>query len=255
MPYFVYSQHRLFYREEGRGPLLLILPGNTASSALHLRELAYFGNQYHAVALDFIGTGRSDRLEVWPDDWWLQGAWTAVALMDHLSESQAIVMGTSGGAVVALLMAQHAPERVRAVIADSCVTRQPPEVLRAEVAVRRQRQPAAEAFWRQAHGDDWDQVVEADNEIMLKLAERDGQWFVRSLSEIQCPTLFTGSLQDTMLFDGAVQMLEMASQVPESQLALFNGGDHPFMWSRPDRFRQTAGGFLSWLEGEKSRQG
>ncbi|MFN2169037.1 MAG: alpha/beta fold hydrolase, partial [Anaerolineae bacterium] len=179
MPYFTYSQHRLFYREEGSGPLLFILPGNTASSALHLGELAHFGERYHAVALDFLGTGRSERVEVWPDDWWLEGAWTAVALMDHLSESQAIVVGTSGGAVVALLMAQHAPGRVRAVLADSCVIRQPPEVLRAEVAVRRQRQPAAEAFWRRAHGDDWEQVVEADNKILLKLAEHDGQWFER----------------------------------------------------------------------------
>jgi pimeloyl-ACP methyl ester carboxylesterase len=174
--------------------------------------------------------------------------------MDHLSESQAIVVGTSGGAVVALLMAQHAPGRVRAVLADSCVIRQPPEVLRAEVAVRRQRQPAAEAFWRRAHGDDWEQVVEADNEILLKLAEHDGQWFERSLSEIHCPVLLTGSLQDTKLFDGAAQMLEMASQIPESQLVLFNGGDHPLMWSRPDRFHQTAGGFLAWMEGQRSRQ-
>jgi valacyclovir hydrolase len=255
VPYFTYRQHRIFYREEGSGPLLLILPGNTASSALHLGELAYFGERYHAVALDFLGTGRSERVEVWPDDWWLQGARTAVALMDHLSESQSIAIGTSGGAVIALLIAQHVPGRVRAVIADSSVIRQPPEVLRAEVAARRQRQPGAQAFWRQAHGDDWDQVIEADNGIMLKLAQRDGQWFERSLSEIRCPVLLTGSLQDTMLSEGAAQMLEMAIQIPESQLVLFNSGDHPLMWSRPDRFRQTADGFLGRLEGEGSRQG
>ena len=82
--------------------------------------------------------------------------------MDHLSVAQGIVMGTSGSAVAALLMAQHAPHRVRAVIADSCVMRQPPEVLRAEVAGRRRRRPEAVAFWRHAHGDDWEQVVEAE---------------------------------------------------------------------------------------------
>ena len=37
MPYVTHDDHRLFYREQGNGPLLLILPGNTASSA-HRRK-------------------------------------------------------------------------------------------------------------------------------------------------------------------------------------------------------------------------
>jgi valacyclovir hydrolase len=234
---------------------LVILHGNTASSAVHLGELAHFGQRYHAVALDFPGTGQSERLGVWPDAWWLQGAWAAVALMDHLSVAQGIVMGTSGGAVAALLMAQHAPERVRAVIADSCVMRQPPEVLRAEVAGRRQWHPGAVAFWQQAHGDDWEQVVEADNDLLLRLAQRGGRWFERSLSGIRCPVLLTGSLQDSTLHNGAAQMLEMASQIPESQLHLVNGGDHPLMWSRPELFRRAVDAFLASLHDNGGENG
>jgi valacyclovir hydrolase len=185
---------------------------------------------------------------VWPDDWWLDGARAAVALVDHLEAEQAVVMGTSGGAVAALLMAQHAPDRVRAVIADSVVMRQPPDVLRAEVGNRRRQSPDAAAFWRNAHGDDWANVVEADNDLLLRLAARDGVWFERPLSEIQCPVLLTGSLRDTALFKPGEQMVEMARQIEESQLYLANGGDHPLMWSRPDRFRQAAGSFLAALE-------
>jgi pimeloyl-ACP methyl ester carboxylesterase len=145
-------------------------------------------------------------------------------------------------------MAQHAPGRVRAVIADSCVPRQPPDVLRAEVAGRRERHPEAVAFWQHAHGDDWEQVVEADSDLMLRLAERDGQWFERSLSEVDCPVLFTGSLQDSTLHDGAAQMVEMATRIPESQLMLVNGGDHPLMWTRSEIFRRVARSFLAGLE-------
>jgi valacyclovir hydrolase len=248
MPYLTYHDRRLFYREKGEGDLILILHGNTASSALHLGELAHFGQRYYAVALDFPGTGQSERIEVWPDDWWLDGARAAVALVDHLEAEQAVVMGTSGGAVAALLMAQHAPDRVRAVIADSVVMRQPPDVLRAEVGNRRRQWPDAAAFWRNAHGDDWANVVEADNDLLLRLAARDGVWFERPLSEIQCPVLLTGSLRDTALFRPGEQMIEMARQIEESQLYLANGGDHPLMWSRPDRFRQAAGSFLAALE-------
>jgi pimeloyl-ACP methyl ester carboxylesterase len=197
-----------------------------------------------------MGTGRSERVEVWPSDWWLQGARMAVSLMDHLAEERAVVMGTSGGAVVALLMAQYAPERVRAVIADSCVHRQPPEVLRAEVAHRRQYDPDAKAFWQGAHGDDWEQVVEADCRLMLDLAARDGRFFDKSLSTIRCPVLLTGSLQDPLLYRGADQMLAMASQIPESRLLLVNGGDHPLMWSRAQDFREAADAFLRVLERE-----
>jgi pimeloyl-ACP methyl ester carboxylesterase len=149
-------------------------------------------------------------------------------------------------------MAQHAPGRVRAVIADSCVARQPPEVLRAEVAGRRERHPEAVAFWQHAHGDGWEQVIEADSDIMLRLAERNGRWFERSLSEVQCPVLFTGSLQDATLHNGAVQMVEMATQIPESQLMLVSGGDHPLMWTRPEVFRRAAESFMSGLEEEEN---
>ena len=99
MPHFIYNNHQLFYREQGNGPLLLILPGNTASSACHEGELTYFGQRYHAVSLDFLGAGQSDRLAVWPDDWWGQGAHQARELIEHLRQTRCLVMGTSGGAV------------------------------------------------------------------------------------------------------------------------------------------------------------
>ena len=97
MPYFTANNQRLFYREQGSGPLLLILHGNTASSAMHAGELAYFGQRYHAVALDLPGCGQSQREAVWPDDWWAQGGHAAAALVQHLGYPRALVMGTSGG--------------------------------------------------------------------------------------------------------------------------------------------------------------
>jgi len=82
MPHFITNGHRLFYREQGQGGLLVLLPGNTASSAHLLGELDYFGQFFHAVAMDFWGTGRSDRLSFWPDDWWQKGA--ANAFLQYL---------------------------------------------------------------------------------------------------------------------------------------------------------------------------
>ena len=45
MPHFEWKGQRLFYRERGEGELLLVLPGNTASSACHDGELRRFGSR------------------------------------------------------------------------------------------------------------------------------------------------------------------------------------------------------------------
>lgn len=68
MPAPTYAGRRLFCREQGQGPLLLILPGNTASSAVHTGELAHFGERYRAVGLDLPGTEQSEQPKAWPDD-------------------------------------------------------------------------------------------------------------------------------------------------------------------------------------------
>ena len=57
MPYLEWKGQRLFYRERGEGELLLVLPGNTASSACHEGELAYWSERYHVVSLDYLGIG------------------------------------------------------------------------------------------------------------------------------------------------------------------------------------------------------
>ena len=156
MPYFSWNDHSLFYREHGKGSLLLVLPGNTASSAAHAGELEYFGAREsgphdpgcRAVSIDFLGTGQSDRVEHWADDWWAQGARQARALVDHLSYERCVVMGTSGGAIAALWMAILFPNVVRGVIADSCVQHFTEAMLRRNVKeARDQREPGQMQFW------------------------------------------------------------------------------------------------------------
>jgi pimeloyl-ACP methyl ester carboxylesterase len=244
MPFFSSNNRRLFYREEGQGPLLLVLPGNTASSANYEAELAYFGRHYHAVSFDFLGTGQSERLERWPDDWWERGAYDALALVHHLREKECLVMGTSGGGVVALMMAILFPKQVQAVVADSCVERFSPEGLRAEVAVRQQRPPELVGFWQYAHGDDWQQVVEADSNLLLRIAEGSGDWAGGRLKAISCPVLLTASLRDQSLPDVREQIGHMVEQIPKGTAFLVNEGDHPFMWSNPEYFRRMSNCFL-----------
>jgi pimeloyl-ACP methyl ester carboxylesterase len=207
-------------------------------------ELKYFGRQYHVAGLDFWGTGHSDRIPVWPDDWWEQAAHDSAALIEHLGYSQAILMGTSGGALVALLDAILHPNRVRAVIADSAVECFPAPVLSREVQGRFPATEEQARFWRWAQGDDWEQVVKADSNFLLRFEQAGGNCFQGRLKEIQCPILLTGSLADTSLPDVEVQLHGMADQIRTSRLYLASSGSHPLMWSRVDEFRREADKFL-----------
>lgn len=249
MPAFTHDDHQLFYREQGKGPLLLILPGNTASSANHAGELDYFGQRYRAVSLDFWGTGQSDRLETWPENWWEVGAHDAAALIEHLGEERALVIGTSGGAIVALFMALLYPERVRGVIADSTVERFTKASIQDAVAERAKRSPEQIAFWISAHGDDWEAVVNADSNMLLRFVKKTrGDWARSRLAEIQCPVLLTASLEDPLLPKVGKQLMSMSKQIPNSRAFLTGGGEHPLMWSRSEDFRRVSDYFLARLE-------
>jgi valacyclovir hydrolase len=246
MSCFTWRSHRLHYREAGAGAPLLILPGNTASSACHAGELAHFGQDWHALSLDFLGTGRSDRLASWPGSWWRDGARQAEALLEHVGGEDGVVLGTSGGGIAALWLAILFPERVRAVIADSCVARLPPDTLAAIAHDRARRTPEQVAFWQFAHGDDWAQVVNADTALFAPYQANGLDWFAPGdLGRITCPVLLTASLTDSLLPEVAAQTVAMAQQIPNCRLLLVNGGDHPLLWSRPVEARAAIDAFLA----------
>lgn len=247
MPYFSFQGMQLHYRDRGDGPLVVLLPGNTASSAHLQGDVDRLAARYRAVALDLPGTGQSDRIAAWPDDWWGLGAAATAALIEHLGAPPAIVLGSSGGGVIALRLALDAPERVRAVVADSCVDRRDPADLLAAADGRDLHDPGGAAFWAQGHGPDWAQVVTADSAMIRRFALAGGDWFGDRLGGIACPVLLAGSLTDALLPEVAARQIAMARQIPGCQVLQVNGGDHPLMWTRPELFYRVVFAFLAAL--------
>ena len=280
MPYVAWNGYRLFYREAGEPgrPLLVLLPGNTASSASYSAELEHFGRRFRVAALDFLGTGGSDRLPTWPADWWEDGAAQAAALAAHLGAARFAVMGTRGSGCVALLTALWDPERVAGVVADGCVERLAAEDLERVVHERdpathgmaRQRgRPDAElldivlgrgvlslgqrlanrrlrGFWQAAHGPDWEAVVAADSAFHLRLAAAGG-WdpFAGQLAQIGCPVLLTGSPADPLLPFLDARQAALAEQLPDCRCWHANAADHPAMCMYAPGFRRVADDFLA----------
>jgi valacyclovir hydrolase len=253
MSYFNWHNHQIFYRQQGAGPLLLVLPGNTASSICHQGELDYFGNRYQVASLDFLGTGQSDRIAEWAEDWWAEAATQAEGLVEHLGFKDCIAMGTSGGAAVALLMAILSPERVRAVIADSCPEKFAKAMARELRHEREQQTESQVRFWQFTNGATWKGGVAADTAMLLHFAARGGDWFSSRLNEIRCPVLLTASKEDNNLVHASQQLSRMCDQIANSRLFLNHRGGHPLMWSSPRDFRAVSDYFLEAVKTEPPR--
>jgi pimeloyl-ACP methyl ester carboxylesterase len=120
MSSFSLDGQRLAYTEYGEGPrLTVLLHGLLFSQRMHealARSLAERGHR--VVTFDLLGHGESDR----PRDKWRYSmpAFGAqlVALLDHLDEPEAVVMGTSLGANAVLEAAAQSPERVRGMVIE-----------------------------------------------------------------------------------------------------------------------------------------
>ncbi len=250
---FEYAGLRLAFRERGSGAPLVLVPGSTASSAHHAGELEHFGRRFRAIGIDLPGTGRSARLERWPEEWWDLGAHAVAALVDRLGAGPAVLVGTSGGGVVALLAAALHPGAVRAVIADSTVPRYDPDFLRRAAVLRKLETAPIVAFWAHGHGADWRAVVEADSDFLERIGRGGGDPFRGRLALVRCPVLLTGSLGDELIDGVGPGTIEMARAIPGSQVFLTREGKHPMIWTRPAEFRGAADAFLGALPAAADR--
>ena len=120
MPSFSLDGQRLAYTVHGSSPRLTILVhGLLFSQYMHealAKALAERGHR--VVTLDLLGHGESDRpTEKWRYSMPAYGA-QIVALLDHLGEREAVVMGTSLGANAALEAVAQAPDRFRGMVIE-----------------------------------------------------------------------------------------------------------------------------------------
>jgi len=252
MPYFTYQSMRIHYARAGKGPPMLLLPGNTGSSAIQRGEIRHFSRWFDVVCPDYLGYGRSDRLAELPPEFWWENARMLTELVDHLCVRECVVVGTSGGSLIGLNLAVVAPEAVRCVVADSC----PGDRMSAEwaqwlVAQRTNDDPEASRFYRAAHGDDWRQVIDADSAMFLATTRAGNLPCRGKLNEVSCPVLFTAALADHMIEHIEEGVCEAARQIKHAKVVLVSGGAHPLMWSHPELFRREAMRFICEITAQR----
>ena len=238
MPYFCCQDKNIFYRDEGKRQTILLLPGNTSSSSIHDAEIEFFSKQYRVICPDYPGYGKSDRVEGFPVDFWWHNAEICVQLMRSLQVGDFIVIGTSGGGMIALNVAIMSRGSVKCVIADSIPGEFPSEDDIELVMNERKRLTEGQIlFWTRAHGEDWRDVVRLDTMLIVDNAKRGESFYKGRLGEIKCPVLLTGSLADDLVVNIEAGIANIARQISMSKVVFFPAGGHTLMLSRPKAFR------------------
>lgn len=248
MPYFSWNDKKIFYRDAGEGETILLLPGNTCSSSVHEGDIEYFSRRYRVICPDYHGCGKSDRVERFPIDFWQYNAGMCVEMLRSLNIADYIVIGGSGGGMVALNVAILSRGSVKCVVADSI----PGEIPNEDNIVRlmSKREPITEKqarFWAMAHGEDWLDIINLDSRLVVENAQRGKSFYNGRLGEIKCPVLITGSLADDMVVDIAGGIAGIARQIRKSKVVFYPEGVHTLMQSRPEEFRAEVSSFLENL--------
>ncbi|MBP1760911.1 MAG: putative aromatic compounds hydrolase [Firmicutes bacterium] len=249
MPYFKYQGKQCYYNESGQGNILLLLHGNTASSKMFDSITDLYKENYKVVVLDFLGHGQSDRIDRFPPDLWFDESMQVITFLEHMQYRQVNIIGSSGGALVALNVALERPDLVNKVIADSFEGETPLADYVQNIKAEREaskHDAAAKMFYEYNHGDDWEQVVDNDTNALYTHYQTIGKFFHKPLERLEMPILLTGSKEDEFAPADFYETTYSAllNKMKNGSMYLFEKGGHPSILSSSNEFFKVADAFL-----------
>ena len=246
MPHCRTSQGEVYYEVSGSGAPLCLLHADGSSGAEFAPVIPRLSEHYQVIVVDSPGCGRSPR-RAFSYDYYKENAKAAVEVVRKTTGEPLRAVGTGGGAVVALWMAILDPSRLLGVVADSFVEFYQSDDVRKDLAAHQSPTEEMISFWREMNGEDWSDVIRRLDRVVAVMSEQKRSVFNWRLEEVKCPVLVTGSRKDHLLSDLGSRLPEIAKQMPQSRLQLYEEGGHPAMWSQADDFWREALEFLGDL--------
>lgn len=248
MSFFKYHSKDVYYTEIGEAEPIVLLHGNAASSKMFESIVDLYSNNYKVILIDFLGHGRSQRLPEFPTELWYDEAMQTITLLDLLAYEKVNLIGTSGGAWVALNIALERPDLVDKVIADSFDGRTLGKNFATNLRHQREYSKTndmAKQFYIMWQGNDWERVIDNDTKCLVEFAEQDKEIFHKSLNELQVPVLLTANKTDDMIRrDFMEEYDEIIKQIAHGEKYIFENGFHPAIISNGVEFEKIANEFL-----------
>ena len=206
-----------------------------------------FTDNYKVVLIDFLGHGKSDRVDSFSTDLWHDEALQVIALIEQAQYKKVNLIGSSGGAIVAINVALERPDLVNKVIADSFEGETPLQEFVENLSKDREatkRDEGGKAFFNFMHGEGWEKVVDNDTRAIREHAKTIGTFFHRPLSDLHTDILLTGSREDE--FVKGIQQIytKLVEKIGHGEMHIFEHGKHPALMSEKEAFISIAKGFL-----------
>lgn len=247
MANFKFEEKNIYYNDIGEGLPLVFLHGDTASSKMFEPLLPLY-QSFRVILIDFLGNGKSDRLDKFPTDLWFSQAQQVIALLDYLRCGKAGLLGTSGGAWSAVNAALERPDLVEKVVADSFDGRSLADDFSENLLNERafaKNDSFSRQFYEWCQGNDWESVVDLNTAALIECADTGLPLFHKPLETLKVPILFSGSLEDTMCRkDFVEEYRQMNLLVPNGIIHLFPTGGHPAILSNAEDFAQLVKTFM-----------
>lgn len=247
MSYFTYQSKKIYYSERGEGKPVVFLHGDTASSKMFEPLLPLYEEHFKVILVDFLGNGKSDRVEKFQEDLWQDEAKQTVALLEHLDLGKASIVGCSGGAWAAINAGLLRRDLVEKIVADSFDGRTLADDFAANLLKERadaKKDEQAAGFYQWCQGDDWEQVVDQNTEVLVQCAKKRIPLFIKPLTELQLPLLLIGSLGDTMTRKDLRQEYEAVAEETGAEICMFSEGNHLAMYSNAEAVAEVIREFL-----------
>lgn len=239
MAIFSFENKKVYYKITGHGAPLILLHGNTVSSKMFKGIIKMYAKDFQVIVIDFPGHGKSERLKKFETDFWYYNSKVTFALIQKLKLSKISVIGTSGGALVAINLALEHPERINFLIADSFEGEYPLASFVNSIESDRNKDKKkfpAKLYWLYSHGPDWKKIVDLDTEVNLEFAKTGKSFFHKPISHLSVPTLLTGSMQDEYCDHLDNIYAELKKKNDLLKIHLFEKGFHPAMLSNKNEF-------------------
>lgn len=250
MSYFYYQSKRIYFKASGSGKPVIFLHGDAVSSMMFEPLLPLYEGRFRTILIDFLGHGKSERVEQFPAELWIEEARQTIALLEHLNLGKVNLVGTSGGAWVAINTALARSDLVDKVVADSFDGRTLGDDFAENLILERRaskKDEMAVGFYQWCLGDEWERVVDMNTEALITCAREKLPLFIKPLHELKVPLLLMGSEKDDMCRPDFQKEYEGIAKETGAGIELFPEGIHPAILSNAEQAAERIRRFL-WGE-------